>query len=207
MICTNYNIEDPTKLRAATGPISVPDLEFPYYNRMRLPLGCLLLIVATHAYLIDSGATGRRLDGFGAISGGGATSRLLFSYPQPQLDQILNFLFKPQFGLSLHHLKVEIGGDGQSSEGVESSHQHSENDLSYQRGYEWRLMVEARKRNPAILLSGLAWTFPGWVGAGTSSPWTNISLTAGYIIAWLQGARSTYALDIDFINADMNERG
>lgn len=75
------------------------------------------------AFVINTAAVGRQLDGFGAISGGGATSRLLFSYPQPQLDEILDYLFKPQYGLSLHHLKVEIGGDGQSSEGVESSHQ------------------------------------------------------------------------------------
>lgn len=68
---------------------------------------------------------------------------------------------------------------------------HAEIDLSYERGYEWRLMVEARKRNPSILLSGLAWTFPGWIGAGTSSPWTNVTLTASYIVAWLEGARGT----------------
>jgi hypothetical protein len=68
-------------------------------------------------------------------------------------------------------------------------------------------MVEARKRNPSILLSGLAWTFPGWIGAGTSSPWTNVSLTAGYLVAWLRGARDVYNLTIDYLNADMNERG
>ena len=34
----------------------------------------------------------------------------------PQRSQILDYLFKPKFGASLHLLKVEIGGDGQSTE-------------------------------------------------------------------------------------------
>ena len=31
------------------------------------------------------------------------------------------------------------------SDGTESSHMHSRNDLNYQRGYEWWLMTEAKK--------------------------------------------------------------
>ena len=38
---------------------------------------------------------------------------------------------------------------------------HSKDDLNYERGYEWWLMVEAKKRNPDILLYGLPWAFPG----------------------------------------------
>lgn len=33
-----------------------------------------------------------------------------------------DFLFKPNYGASLHMLKVEIGGDAQSTDGAESSH-------------------------------------------------------------------------------------
>ena len=68
-------------------------------------------------------------------------------------------------------------------------------------------MTEARRRNPSILLSGLAWTFPGWVGNGSSSPWTDPTLTVDYIVEWLKGARDQYGLIINYINADMNERG
>ncbi len=53
---------------------------------------------AAASILINSEAIGRRLDGFGAISGGGATSRLLFSYPQPQLDEILDFFVQTAMG-------------------------------------------------------------------------------------------------------------
>ena len=75
----------------------------------------------------------------------------------PHSHQILDYLFKPNFGASLHILKVEIGGDAQSTDGAESSHMHSPNDLDYGRGYEWWLMVEAKKRNPNIKLYGLSW--------------------------------------------------
>lgn len=165
------------------------------------------LCVAT--YTIDTGtaALGRRLDGFGAISGGGATSRLLFQYPEPQLSSILDYLFLPQFGASLHHLKVEIGGDGQSSEGVEPSHAHFEGDAVFTRGYEWRLMVEARRRNPDIILSALAWTWPGWVGAGATSPWSDPPRAAAYIVTWLVAARDVYNLTFQYVDGDWNERG
>uniref|UniRef100_A0A8C0IQ10 Glycosyl hydrolase family 59 catalytic domain-containing protein n=1 Tax=Chelonoidis abingdonii TaxID=106734 RepID=A0A8C0IQ10_CHEAB len=63
--------------------------------------------------LDDSGGLGREFDGIGAVSGGGATSRLLVNYPEPYRSQILDYLFMPNFGASLHILKVEIGGDGQ----------------------------------------------------------------------------------------------
>ena len=74
-------------------------------------------------------------------SGGGATSVFLPYYPEPQRSQILDYLFKPNFGASLHILKVEIGGDAQSTDGAESSHMHSPTDLDFRRGYEWWLMV------------------------------------------------------------------
>ena len=82
----------------------------------------------------DIGGVGRTFDGIGGISGGGATSRLLVNYKEPFRSQILDFLFKPQFGASLHILKVEIGGDAQSTEGTEHSHMHSEDDENYTRG-------------------------------------------------------------------------
>jgi hypothetical protein len=74
--------------------------------RKTFPLLGFWCCAASSSFVINTGALGRRLDGFGAISGGGATSRLLFTYPQPQLNEILDFLFLPQWGLSLHHLKV-----------------------------------------------------------------------------------------------------
>ena len=45
------------------------------------------------------------------------------------------------------------GGDTDATEGAESSHMHSASDPgNFNRGYEWWLMTEARKRNPSIKL-------------------------------------------------------
>jgi len=76
---------------------------------------------------------------------------------------------------------------------------HTKDDLNYQRGYEWWLMSEAKARNPNIQLYGLPWAFPAWVGAGTTSPYSQPSVTASYVVKWLQGAKSVYDLDIDYI--------
>ena len=47
--------------------------------------------------------------GIGGLSGGGATSRLLVDYKEPQRSEVLDYLFKPNFGANLQILKVEIG--------------------------------------------------------------------------------------------------
>ena len=178
-------------------------------------LGTLLLAFAlaspalSYLYTIDGTTLGPRLDGFGAISGGGATSRLLLSYPPDVLSDILDLLFLPSYGASLHHLKVEIGGDGQSSEGVEPSHLHTDDAAAanFHRGYEFQIAKMARARNPAILLSALPWTWPGWVGAGTRSPWTDTNKSVSYILSWLEGARDVHNLTFTYVNAAWNERG
>ena len=155
---------------------------------------------AATPYVIASGAHGPAWSGIGHLSAGSST-RLLFSYPEPQLTDILDFLFLPSFGLSTQMLKVEIGGDGQSSDGVEPSHMRTADDLDYARGYEWRLMVEARRRNPSIQLGALAWAWPGWLDAPAHrSPWTNINLSVNYTLTWIQGL-ARYNLTLDFIGA------
>jgi galactosylceramidase len=145
---------------------------------------------------------GKRLDGVGGLSAGCIT-RLLPDYDSKWYSQIMDYLFLPGFGASLHILKVEIGGDAQSTDGTEPSHMHTYNDENYQRGYEWSTMVEAKRRNPNITLAGLSWGFPDWVGEGKKSPWTNS--TVRYTLNWLLGAKKYYNLDIDYVGI-WNER-
>ncbi|XP_074641487.1 galactocerebrosidase-like [Tubulanus polymorphus] len=156
--------------------------------------------------ILDDSQLNRQFDGIGGISGGGATSKLLVNYPPTQKAEILDYLFKPNFAASLHILKVEIGGDSQSTDGTEASHMHNSWDENYRRGYEWWLMVEAKKRNPDIKLYGLPWAFPGWLAAaGSRSPYSRPSVTASYIVKWVQGAKRVYDLTIDYIGI-WNER-
>ncbi len=155
-------------------------------------------------YIVSStGGVSRRFDGIGGLSGGGCSTRLLADYSTIRYNQIMDYLFLPGFGASLHILKVEIGGDVQSTDGTEPSHMHSPDDENYERGYEWAVMVEAKRRNPNITLYGLSWGFPGWLGEGTKLPWTNSTVT--YTIKWLLGAKKYYNLDIDYVGI-WNER-
>ena len=150
-----------------------------------------------------AGAFGPAYDGHGALSAG-ASSRLLFDYEPSVRSDILDWLFKPGLGAALPVLKIEIGGDGQSTDGTEPSFMHRKADTAeagYQRGYEFWLAKEARKRNPNIKLGALAWTAPSWVGNGTYCSWDNVY----YTVRWLQGARDIHGLKFDFIGL-YNER-
>ena len=142
---------------------------------------------------VNGGGAGRTFEGLGAVSAG-ASSRLLVDYPEARRNEILDYLFKPNYGASLQHLKVEIGGDTNSTDGSEPSHMHTRDDLNFNRGYEWWLMTEARKRNPRIILDSLAWGAPGWIGNGQYySP-----DMADYVAKFIQGAKSAHGLDIAF---------
>lgn len=44
---------------------------------------------------------------------------------------------------------------------------HSKDDLNCTRGYEFWLMKEAKRRNPAVQTWGLAWGAPGWINNQT----------------------------------------
>ncbi|XP_072130612.1 galactocerebrosidase isoform X1 [Mobula birostris] len=166
----------------------------------------LLPMPGAAGYVLDDQAgLGPEFDGIGGLSGGGATSRLLVNYQEPYRSQILDYLFKPNFGASLHILKVEIGGDAQTTDGTEPSHMHYEDDKNYFRGYEWWLMKEAKKRNPNIKLIGLPWAFPAWIGYGEMSPYSYPHRTAYYISSWIHGAKFYHNLDIDYVGI-WNER-
>ena len=116
---------------------------------------------------LDFSSAGRPFEGLGALSGGGGTSRLLYDYPEPQRSDILDTLFDTTAGGGMQILKTEIGGDAQSTEATEPSHMHSRDDEDFSRGYEWWLMKEAKKRNPAVKLYALSWGAPGWIGNGS----------------------------------------
>jgi len=96
----------------------------------------------------------------------------LVDYPQRSRNEILDLLFRPKWGASLQHLKIEVGSDVNSTDGTEPSHARTMDEHLnprgeyFVRGYEWWLAGEARKRNPSIVLGALAWGAPGWIGGG-----------------------------------------
>ncbi|MFK0110317.1 ricin-type beta-trefoil lectin domain protein [Streptomyces sp. NPDC091217] len=149
---------------------------------------------------VDGGQGGRTFDGIGAISGGGGNSRLLRDYPAAQRSQILDYLFKPGYGANLQLLKLEIGGDANSTDGAEPSIEHSKGQINCDAGYEFWLAEQAVARNPAIKLYGLAWAAPGWINGGFWS-----TDTIDYLISWL-GCAKQHGLTISYLGG-WNERG
>jgi hypothetical protein len=153
------------------------------------------------AITVDGSHGGRTFDGVGAISGGGGNSRLLIDYPEPQRSQILDYLFTPGYGADLQLLKLEIGGDANSTDGSEPSIEHTRGAVNCDGGYEWWLAEQAVRRNPGIELYGLAWTAPGWLGGGNF--WSGD--TIDYLMTWLGCARQHH-LKISLLGG-WNERG
>ena len=149
----------------------------------------------THQTLtLDGKSEGRIFDGVGGVSSGGS-SRLLFDYPEPERTQILDYLFKPGYGAAMQVLKVEIGGDANATSGAEASHERKRGQIQDDRGYEWWLMAEAKKRNPDITFIGLAWSAPGWLDGGFWSQdnvdytmdWLDIAEKKGFKISYVGG--------------------
>ncbi|WP_051898872.1 hypothetical protein [Sciscionella sediminilitoris] len=151
---------------------------------------------------VDGSAAGRTFDGLGALSAG-ASSRLLIDYPEPQRSQILDYLFKPGYGANIQLLKIEIGGDTNSTDGSEPSHERAPGAVDCGRGYEWWLAEQAVKRNPGIKLGALTWGTPGWVGKGKQTVWTNEFID--YQLSWMRCAKQHH-LNIDYLGG-WNEKG
>ena len=156
-------------------------------------------VPANSVIVLNGSSAGRTFEGIGALSAG-ASSRLLIDYPEPQRSEILDYLFKPNYGAALQHLKVEIGGDVNSTDGTEPCIARTREELTnpkpeyFNRGYEWWLMKEAKKRNPAIVFDVLQWGAPAWVGDGKFYSQDNADLIASFI----KGAKQYHDLDISY---------
>ncbi|CAH1192928.1 hypothetical protein PAECIP111891_00462 [Paenibacillus allorhizoplanae] len=153
---------------------------------------------------IDGAGAGRIFDGEGVLSGGGGNTKLLIDYPEPYRSDILDYLFKPNFGASYQELKVEIGGDINSTSGTEPSHARTREENAnpnMTRGYETWLIHEAKQRNPNIKLSGLQWGAPGWIGDGNI--WSQDN--ADYLVSYIKGLKSVWGYDLDYIGGNQNE--
>lgn len=178
-----------------------------YLGAKLLIIPAVLVVFITQMFaqqtiILKGNASGKRFDGIGVVNGGGATSVLLKDYPEPQRSQILDLLYKPNFGASVSALLVEIPGDGNSTQGSMPSHMHTREDLNYSRGYIWWILQEAKKRNPLLSIDGTAWSAPGWIGNGNF--WSQDA--ADYYVKWLNGLKTVYGLELDAIGC-RNEKG
>ncbi|MEY9907269.1 hypothetical protein ABIA35_003498 [Catenulispora sp. MAP12-49] len=160
---------------------------------------------------VDGTSSGRVFDGVGAISAGGGNSRLLIDYPEPQRTQLLDYLFKPGYGAALQGLKIEVGGDTNSSDGSQPSHEHTRGVVDCHQGNEWWLAQQAKTRNPDLKLAALSEGAPGWIGVddpnnpnpGHGYFWSTDEIN--YLMDWL-GCAKQNGLTIDYLGG-WDERG
>ena len=149
---------------------------------------------------LDPAKPGAEFEGIGTVSAG-ASSRLLIDYPEPARSRILDWLFLPKYGAGFQHLKVEVGGEINSTDGTEPTHARSREEIDhpkreyFERGYEWWLMKEAKKRNPMIVLDCLPWGAPGWIGSGNYCSQD----MADYLVGFLKGGKQFHDLDIGLV--------
>jgi O-glycosyl hydrolase len=128
----------------------------------------------------------------------------VYDYAEPYRAQILDAAFKRGAGAALHMLKVEIGGDTQSTEGTEPSHMRTRDDgdldnaEAYNRGWEWWLLNEAKKRNPDLITMALSWGVPGWIGNKTvDAYWSEDNID--YHVRWVRGLHKHHGIQLDWM--------
>ena len=135
--------------------------------------------------------------GVGAVLGGGGNARYLMDYPAAQRNQILDYLFKPGYGATLQILKLEIGGDADSSDGSEPSVEHGQGHVNCGAGYEFSIAQQALARNPNLLLYGLQWAGPAWIRSGATTKYTSNDISL--LLNWL-GCAKQYGLTINYLD-------
>jgi galactosylceramidase len=145
---------------------------------------------------LNDSKIGRAFEGLGYVSSSGS-SKLLMDYPADQRQDIIDLLFKPNFGASLNHLKIEIGSDVNSSSGTEPSHMRSPTDFDITRGSGLWLAQQAKAANPDLKLDALRWGTPKWVVTNDDK--------YIYYKNFLQGAKDVFGLQFDYLGADQNE--
>jgi Glycosyl hydrolase family 59 len=158
----------------------------------------LLTLASSASVDIDFSSLGFPYEGIGALSGGGGVTRLLVEYPTEIQSDIYDLLFLPKKGASLQLIKVELAGDSISTEGTEKSHSRFRGDLNCSRGYEWNVLVEAKKRNPAIRTYALSWAVPSYIGNYSFQSYYSQD-NIDYHLSWLSCARNTWGVDIDYL--------
>jgi hypothetical protein len=98
-------------------------------------------------------------------------------------------------------LKVEIGGDVESSYGTMSSFMHVADPAkaSYERGVNFWMMKEALKRDPTMPLICLSWGMPYWVGWSHGNGNTLSEGGVKYHVDYILGAKLHHNLTFSMV--------
>lgn len=168
-----------------------------------------------HEILVDGSQTdiaANTFKGFGAVTCNN-TSRLLLDYKEESPNEyweIMNLLFNPETGAGLNHIKVELGGDVNSSSGTEPATKRTpEEEADVLRGAGWHFAADAKSINPDITVEALRWGEPKWTQEGIGfEAYDNPKYEARY--QWykqtLDAVYREYGFALDYLSPGQNER-
>lgn len=147
--------------------------------------------------------------GLGVVTGNNS-SRLLMDYKTQNPEaywEIMNLLFKPDYGAGLSHVKIEFGTDVNSSSGTEPCIMRSaDENADVTRGAGFMFAADALSINPDITLDLLRWGEPKWVtDAFSQSQEAGFEARYKWYKAAIDGAYDTYGIKFTHISADGNE--
>lgn len=146
--------------------------------------------------------------GLGVVTGNNS-SRLLMDYKTQNPDaywEIMNLLFKPDYGAGLSHVKIEFGTDVNSSSGTEPSIMRSADEKAdVTRGAGFMFAADALSINPDITVDFLRWGEPKWVtDAFSESREAGFEARYKWYKSAIDGAFDTYGMKFTHISADGN---
>lgn len=150
--------------------------------------------------------------GFGAVTCNN-TSRLLMDYKEEHPDkywEMMELLFNPEKGAGLNHIKVEMGGDVNSSSGTEPATMRSpEEEANVLRGAGWHFAADAKTINPDITVEILRWGEPKWTQEGIGyETFENPKYEARY--QWykktIDAVYDEYGYEVNYVSPGQNER-
>lgn len=147
--------------------------------------------------------------GLGVITGNNS-SRLLMDYKTENPEaywEIMNLLFKPDYGAGLTHVKIEFGSDVNSSSGTEPSIMRSaDEEADVTRGAGFMFAADALSINPDITVDLLRWGEPQWVtNAFDASTEEGHAARYKWYKAAIDKAYDVYGIKFTHISADANE--
>lgn len=148
-----------------------------------------------------------RFKGFGTVTANN-TSRLMLDYKEEhpkEYWEMMNKLFNKDTGAGLTHVKVELGGDVNSSSGTEpATMRYADEPANVLRGAGFQFAADAKSINPDITTEILRWGEPrfSWSGAGNNDyenryQWYKQTIDAVY---------DEYGFKLDYVGISQNER-
>jgi len=178
-------------------------------NRMIIRISIPVLLCVLYApriwaidIAVDGNDSGRIYHGLGITSQG--TSDAIYDYAEPYRSDILDFMFKPKFGMSFQRMRVEIGCGRNTTSGSEPPHATTLGEIAnpVPRGIEFWLIDKAKNLNPNIELEACPWGYPG-----DYYPVWNEQQRADYRVSWIKCLKNNFGWNTDYVSGATNEAG